>query len=118
MIFNFQWILEFGKTLKFAQGDFGGILIWGFFLNSSRILKDFRKIKYAMLWHASFARLLLKIFLYARLIRYATYMHFYAGEILSLQKAGVTQTATCVSQHRTFDRQPMMLVGPSAPVEL
>jgi hypothetical protein len=25
-------------------GDLGGILTWGFFLNSSRLLKDFRKI--------------------------------------------------------------------------
>jgi hypothetical protein len=29
---------------KFIQGDFGGILIWGFFLNFSGLLKDFRKI--------------------------------------------------------------------------
>jgi hypothetical protein len=29
-------------------------------------------------------------FLYGRLIRYANYMHFYVGEILFLQKAGVT----------------------------
>jgi hypothetical protein len=29
---------------KFIQGDLGGILMWGFSLNSSRILKDFRKI--------------------------------------------------------------------------
>jgi hypothetical protein len=33
---------------KFAQGDFGGILMWDIFLNSSMILKDFRKIQYAM----------------------------------------------------------------------
>jgi hypothetical protein len=33
---------------KFVQGDLGGILIQGFFLNSSRILNDFRKIQYAM----------------------------------------------------------------------
>jgi hypothetical protein len=30
--------------LKFLGGDLGGILRWGFFLNSSRLLKDFRKI--------------------------------------------------------------------------
>jgi hypothetical protein len=29
---------------KFIQGDLGGILMWGFLLNSSRLLKDFRKI--------------------------------------------------------------------------
>jgi hypothetical protein len=40
--------------------------------------------------NASYARLLLKRFLYARLIQYATYMHFYIGKILSLQKVGVT----------------------------
>jgi hypothetical protein len=33
------WI--FGKLWKFAQGDFEGILTWGFFLKSSRLLKDF-----------------------------------------------------------------------------
>jgi hypothetical protein len=41
---------------KFAQGDLGGILRWGFFLNSSRLLKDFRKIKYAMQCNASYTR--------------------------------------------------------------
>jgi hypothetical protein len=29
---------------KFVQGDLGGILIWGILINSSRLLKDFRKI--------------------------------------------------------------------------
>jgi hypothetical protein len=32
------------RLWKFPQGDLGGILTWGFFLNSSRLLKDFRKI--------------------------------------------------------------------------
>jgi hypothetical protein len=32
------------RLWKFVQGDLQGILIWGFFLNSSRIVKDFRKI--------------------------------------------------------------------------
>jgi hypothetical protein len=32
------------RLWKFAQGDLGGILAWGFFLNSSKLLKDFRKI--------------------------------------------------------------------------
>jgi hypothetical protein len=36
------------RLWKFAQGDLGGILTQGFFLNSSSILKDFRKIQYAM----------------------------------------------------------------------
>jgi hypothetical protein len=65
--------------------------MWGFFLNSSWILKDFRKIQYDMPCNASYARLFLEnIFLYARLIRYANYMYFYVGKILFLQKAGVT----------------------------
>jgi hypothetical protein len=33
---------------KFAQGDLGGIWTQGFFLNSSGLLKYFRKMKYAM----------------------------------------------------------------------
>jgi hypothetical protein len=36
------------RLWKFAQGDLGGILTQWFFLNSSRILKDFRKIQYVM----------------------------------------------------------------------
>jgi hypothetical protein len=28
----------------FVGADLGGILIWGFFVNSSGLLKDFRKI--------------------------------------------------------------------------
>jgi hypothetical protein len=36
------------RLWKFAQGHLGGILTQGFFINSSRILKDFRKIQYAM----------------------------------------------------------------------
>jgi hypothetical protein len=36
--------LNVTRLWKFVGGDLGGILIWGFFLNSSRFLKDFRKI--------------------------------------------------------------------------
>jgi hypothetical protein len=36
--------LNLPRLWKFAQGDLGGILTWGFLLNSSRLLKDFRKI--------------------------------------------------------------------------
>jgi hypothetical protein len=39
-----NWIFEFTEAWKFTQGDLGGILTLGFFLNSSRLLKDFRKI--------------------------------------------------------------------------
>jgi hypothetical protein len=45
---NFIWNLDFWQTLKFVQGDLEGILTWGFFLKSSRLLKDFMKMKYAM----------------------------------------------------------------------
>jgi hypothetical protein len=31
------------RLWKFVQGHLGGILMWGFFLNSSRLFKDFRK---------------------------------------------------------------------------
>jgi hypothetical protein len=36
--------LNLPRLWKFVEGDLGGILTWGFFLNSSRLLKDFRKI--------------------------------------------------------------------------
>jgi hypothetical protein len=36
--------LNLPRLWKFAQGDLGGIFTQGFFLNSSRLLKDFRKI--------------------------------------------------------------------------
>jgi hypothetical protein len=41
--------LNLPRLWKFAQGDLGGILTQGLFLNSSRILKDF--IKYNMPCH-------------------------------------------------------------------
>jgi hypothetical protein len=36
--------LNLPRLCKFVERDLGGILICGFFLNSSRLLKDFRKI--------------------------------------------------------------------------
>jgi hypothetical protein len=36
--------LNLPRLWKFVEGDLWGILTWGFFLNSSRLLKDFRKI--------------------------------------------------------------------------
>jgi hypothetical protein len=36
--------LNLPRLWKFVEGDLGGILTWGFFLNSSSLLKDFRKI--------------------------------------------------------------------------
>jgi hypothetical protein len=38
------WFLNLSRLWKFVEGDLGGILAWGIFLNSSRLLKDFRKI--------------------------------------------------------------------------
>jgi hypothetical protein len=51
---NKNWILNILGLWKFIQGDLGGILIWGFFLNSCRLLKDFRKILYAMPCNATY----------------------------------------------------------------
>jgi hypothetical protein len=48
--------LNIPRLWKFVQGDLGGILTWGFFLNSSRLLKDFRKMKYAMLCYATLGK--------------------------------------------------------------
>jgi hypothetical protein len=39
---NKIWFLNISRLWKFAQGDLGGILTWEFFLNSLRLLKDFR----------------------------------------------------------------------------
>jgi hypothetical protein len=36
--------LIIARLWKFVGGDLGGILTWRFFLNSSRLLKGFRKI--------------------------------------------------------------------------
>jgi hypothetical protein len=41
---NFNGFQILARLWKFVQGDLRGILIRGFFLNSSRLLKDFRKI--------------------------------------------------------------------------
>jgi hypothetical protein len=41
---NFIWNLNFWQLWKFVQGDLEGILTWEFFLDSSGLLKDFRKI--------------------------------------------------------------------------
>jgi hypothetical protein len=50
--------LNLWRLWKFAQGNLGGILTWGFFLNSSRLLKYFRKMKYAMPWYATLGKLI------------------------------------------------------------
>jgi hypothetical protein len=36
--------LDLQLLWKFVEGDLGGNLMWEFFLNSSRLLKDVRKI--------------------------------------------------------------------------
>jgi hypothetical protein len=52
------WI--FGKLWKFVQRDLEGILTWGFFLKSSRLLKDFLKMKYAMPCYATLGQNLIR----------------------------------------------------------
>jgi hypothetical protein len=52
---NSNGFLNLAILWEFLQGDLGGILMWGFFLNSSRILKDFRK-KYNMKCHSMHPR--------------------------------------------------------------
>jgi hypothetical protein len=56
--------LNLPMLLKFAQGYLGEILTCGFFLNSSRLLKDFKKIKYAMPCNASYTRFIFGRFSY------------------------------------------------------
>jgi hypothetical protein len=63
MIFELKiGFLNLPRLWKFAQGNLGGILTWGFFLNFSRLLKDFRKIKYAMPCNASYTRFIFRKF--------------------------------------------------------
>jgi hypothetical protein len=45
------------RLWKFAQGYLGGIFTGGFFLNSSRLLKDFRKMKCAMPCYATLGKI-------------------------------------------------------------
>jgi hypothetical protein len=42
---DFWNLIELGENL---QGDLEGIWTWGFFINSSMLLKAFYKIQYAM----------------------------------------------------------------------
>jgi hypothetical protein len=54
---NKIWFLNILRLWKFAQGDLGRILTWWFFLNSSRLLKYFRKMKYAMPCYATLGKI-------------------------------------------------------------
>jgi hypothetical protein len=58
---NLFWLkidfLNIPRLWKFAQGDLGGILTWGFFPKSSRLSKYFRKMKYAMPWYATLGKI-------------------------------------------------------------
>jgi hypothetical protein len=65
---NFNGFRILARIWIFVQGDLGGILMWGFFLNSSRLLMDFRKIEYVIPCNASYARLFLECLSYARQI--------------------------------------------------
>jgi hypothetical protein len=51
------WFLNIPRLWKFVGGDLGRILTWGFFLNSSRLLKYFRKMKYAMPCYATLGKI-------------------------------------------------------------
>jgi hypothetical protein len=48
--------LNIPRLWKFAQGDLGGIWTQGFFLNSSRLLKYFIKMKYDMPCYATLGK--------------------------------------------------------------
>jgi hypothetical protein len=48
--------LNIPRLWKFAQGDLGVIWTQEFFLNSSRLLKYFRKMKYAMPCYATLGK--------------------------------------------------------------
>jgi hypothetical protein len=50
-------ILNIPRLWKFALGDLGGILTREFFLNSSRLLKYFRKMKYVMSCYAALGKI-------------------------------------------------------------
>jgi hypothetical protein len=49
--------LNIPRLWKFVQADLGGILTYGFFINSSRLLKYFRKMKYAMPCYATLGKI-------------------------------------------------------------
>jgi hypothetical protein len=49
--------LNIPRLWKFAQGYLGGILTWVFFLNSSRLLKYFRKMEYAIPCYATLGKI-------------------------------------------------------------
>jgi hypothetical protein len=49
--------LNIPRLWKFAQGDLGGILTCGCFLNYSSLLKYFRKMKYAMPSYATLGKI-------------------------------------------------------------
>jgi hypothetical protein len=48
--------LNIPRLWKFAEGDLGGIWTQGFFLNSYRLLKYFRKMKYALPCYANLGK--------------------------------------------------------------
>jgi hypothetical protein len=64
--------------------------MWKFFLISSSILKDFRKKIICHVMQCILCKIIFGGIFICTANRYATYMHFYVGKILSLQKVGVT----------------------------
>jgi hypothetical protein len=47
---NLNRFQNLARLWEFLHGDLEGIWTQGFFLNSSRLLKNFLKIQYAMPW--------------------------------------------------------------------
>jgi hypothetical protein len=48
LVYKFQMNLDFSKNLRNFTRRFRRNLVMDFFLNSSRLLKDFKKMQYAM----------------------------------------------------------------------
>jgi hypothetical protein len=74
--------LNIPRPWKFVQGDLGGILMWKFFLNSSRLFKDFRKNKMCHAMRCILCKIIFGWFFICTVNWYATYMHFYTGKII------------------------------------
>jgi hypothetical protein len=65
---NKNWIFKYTKALEICTRRFRRNFDVGFFLNSSRLFKDFREIKYTIPCNASYVRLFLEGFSYPRQI--------------------------------------------------
>jgi hypothetical protein len=75
--------LKLLRLWKFVERDLGGILAWGFFLNSSRLLKDFRK-KYNMPCHAMHP---IQDFIFGKFFIWTTIWYAFLYALLVAQKS-------------------------------